>query len=154
MKKEEFKVDLNQCKKAVLNDGVSTSTITKSKTKSKQVTNTKNEQGDIVTQTTEIQSQTITQEKTQKIDGQSKLYDKIQKLTSSANQETTQYCQSVSQRLVQQCIESQSVQINTTQAQIIMQQQHLQINSSDPVIKLSDKDATQEFPATEVQKIP
>ena len=35
-----------------------------------------------------------------------------------------------------------------------MQQQHLQINSSDPVIKLSDKDATQEFPATEVQKIP
>ena len=105
MKKEEFKVDLNQCKKAVINDGISTSTITKSKTKSKQVTNTKNEHGKIITQTTEIQSQMITQEKTQMIDGNGKLYDKIQKLTSSANQETTQYCQTVAQELVQQCIE-------------------------------------------------
>ena len=49
VKKEEFKVDLNQCKKAVINDGISTSTITKSKTKSKQITNTKNEQGKIIT---------------------------------------------------------------------------------------------------------
>lgn len=77
MKKEEFKVDLNQCKKAVINDGVSTSTITKSKTQSKQITNIKNEQGEIITQTTEIQSQMITQEKTQMIDGNGKLYDKI-----------------------------------------------------------------------------